>query len=316
MKKEPEINILVPIYNEQETINDLYNRLTKLMNDSSLHITVILVDDGSTDDTTRLMEEISTKDPRFASIFLSRNYGHQSALTAAFDNIDATQAVFVIDGDLQDPPELLDEFYSYYKQGYDVVYAVRKKRKESFLKRILYRVFYRILHRLSNIHIPLDSGDFSLISVTVIKELNMMREESRFIRGLRSWVGFKQIGLEYERAERKAGDSKYSFNKLLKLALNGIFNFSEIPIKFITIMGLLTIFISVTYLFITIFKLLVYQEVPEGFTGLIFTITLFGGVQLLSIGILGEYIIRIFFQVKERPLYLIKKQIINGKVVL
>lgn len=312
----PQINILVPFYNEEDVFDLLINRLIKLISASKLTISVIMVDDGSTDNTPKLMESISMSDARFTSIFLSRNFGHQVALSAALSNVDATEGVLIIDGDLQDPPELLHKFYTYLKNGYDVVYAIRKKRKESYFKRMAYKYFYILLKRISNTNIPLDSGDFSLISKKVVDTLNNMKEESRFLRGMRGWIGFKQIGVEYDRDDRKEGDTKYSLLKLIKLALNGIFNFSEFPVKFISILGVITIIISLSYLSFTLFKQAVYGVVPEGFTGIIFTIILFGGVQLLSIGILGEYILRIFFQVKERPLFIVKRKIKNGEVIL
>lgn len=316
LSKTPEINILIPLYNEQDSFQELVSRLSKVISEIKYSVTVIMVDDGSTDNTPNLMADLSFRDHRFNSVFLSRNFGHQMALTAGFSVVNATHAVFVIDGDLQDPPELLDEFYGYLKDGYDVVYAIRENRKESFIRVFSYKFFYRLLKKISYIKIPLDSGDFSLISRRVVDRLVEMKEESRFIRGMRTWVGFKQIGVPYDRGERNFGISKYSFYRLFKLALNGIFNFSEFPIKFITMLGLTTILISITYLIYTLINLFIYNQVPQGFTGLIVTITLFGGVQLFSIGILGEYILRIFFQVKNRPLFIIKQQIFDGKKVL
>jgi len=286
------------------------------MNDSDISISVIMVDDGSSDSTAQLMEDLSTNDKRFSSVFLSRNFGHQIALSAAFSVVNATEAVFVIDGDLQDPPELLADFYTYLQEGYDVIYAIRKKRKETIFKRTAYSIFYKILRKISYIDIPIDSGDFSLISRRVIDNIVAMKEESRFIRGMRSWVGYKQIGVEYERQERFDGDSKYSFKSLVKLALNGIFNFSEFPIKFVTVLGVLSTLVSLFYFIYAIVKVTFFAEVPEGFIGIIFTVTLFGGIQLLSIGVLGEYILRIFFQVKNRPLYIIKKHIQDGETIL
>lgn len=215
----------------------------------------------------------------------------------------------ILDGDLQDPPELFFEFYSYYLKGYDVVYGIRKNRKENLFKKSAYFIFYRLLKKISYVDIPLDSGDFSLISRRVADVLNKMPEESRYIRGMRSWIGFKQIGVEYERDERIAGNSKYSLSMLMKLAFNGIFNFSEIPIKFITKLGVFSVVISLIYFVITLVKKFFYIDVPVGFTGLLFIIILFGGVQLISLGIIGEYIVRIFFQVKNRPLFIIKKRI-------
>ena len=316
MDSQVQINIAVPLYNEEKVFAHLQKRLIDLMDNSERNISVIMIDDGSNDNTPKLMEELSLKDNRFTSVFLSRNFGHQLALSAGFSVVNASEAVFVIDGDLQDPPELLEEFYTYLKKGYDVVYAIRQNRKESFFLKIAYSLFYKILKKISYINIPLDSGDFSLISRRAVNNIVEMKDESRFIRGMRTWVGYKQIGVPYERQERHAGDSKYPFSQLLKLAFNGIFNFSEFPIKFISRLGLLTILISLFYLFYAIIKILTTDAVPEGFVGIIFTVTLFGGIQLLSIGVLGEYILRIFFQVKGRPLFIIKKQIQNGQTLL
>ena len=220
----------------------------------------------------------------------------------------------IIDGDLQDPPELLKDYYEKFKEGFDIVYAVRKKRKENIFKRSAYFIFYRILEKISYIKIPLDSGDFSFISRRVVDIMNAMPEESRYLRGMRTWIGFRQYGMEYERSERNAGESKYSFLQLLKLAQSGIFNFSEFPIKAITGIGFFTIILSLVYLVYTIVQKIVYHNVPQGFTALLIAIILFSGVQLFSIGVLGEYILRIFFQVKGRPLFIIKNTIRDKEV--
>ncbi len=307
--ENPHINLLIPLYNEEIVFDSLVERLDSLMKRSPIAISAILVDDGSSDHTSKKMKELAEKDARFTSVILSRNFGHQYALSAGMSYVDATEAVLILDGDLQDPPELLDDMYKLFKEGYDVVYAVRQKRKEGLLKKMAYKYFYRLLDKMSYIKIPLDSGDFSLVSRRVIDQLNLMREESRFLRGMRSWVGFNQIGINYERNEREQGDSKYTWGKLLKLALNGIFNFSELPIRFITGLGLLTISVSMIYFFSTLIRRFVFNVVPEGFTALLFVFILFGGVQLVSIGIIGEYIIRIFFQVKKRPLFIVKSVI-------
>ena len=310
----PQVNIIVPLFNEEEVFGELIKRLERLIDSSKLSIEVILVDDGSKDSTPQKMRELSLSNARFHSVILSRNFGHQLALTAGLKYVNATDAVLIIDGDLQDPPELLDEFYGYYKKGYDVVYAVRKKRKESIFKRLAYNWFYKFLKKVSYIDIPLDSGDFSLISTSVVNHLNAMPEESRFLRGMRSWIGFNQIGVEYEREKRFTGDSKYPLSKLVKLALNGIFNFSEYPIRFISSLGIGIIFISFIYFVSVILKKFFFGEVPQGFTALLFMIILFGGIQLLAIGIIGEYILRIFFQVKNRPLFITKERIANRTV--
>lgn len=303
----PQINIIVPLYNEAKVFGDLIARLKKVLDETSLLVSVIMVDDGSNDNTPLLMQTLAENDKRFVAVFLSRNFGHQYALSAGLSLVDATDGVFIIDGDLQDPPELLEAFYKRLKEGNDVVYAIRKNRKESWLKKTLYKFFYKLLQNISYIQIPLDSGDFCMISARVAKLLNENREESRFLRGIRTWVGFKQIGVEYNREERFAGDSKYTFKMLFKLAFNGIFNFSELPIKWITRLGAMTILSSGLYLLYTVYLRIFHDIVPEGFTALLFTIILFGGVQLLSIGIIGEYILRIFFQVKNRPLFVIDR---------
>ena len=306
---EPKISFVIPLYNESESFNSLIERLNSVISKSSLAVEVVLIDDGSTDKTPELMQRLAFLDERYNCVFLARNYGHQIALSAGLANARATEAVLIIDGDLQDPPELLMEFYSKFKEGYDVVYGVRKKRKEGWLKKTAYHSFYRLLKSISYIDLPLDTGDFSLISKRVVDVINKMPEESRYIRGMRSWIGFKQVGLEYEREERFAGTSKYSLKMLFKLAYNGIFNFSEFPIKFITSLGLFSICVSLLYFIQTIYKKFAYDNVPEGFTALLFAVILFGGVQLVSLGIIGEYVLRIFFQVKGRPLYIVKNKI-------
>jgi len=310
----PQVSIVVPLYNESEVLPLLVDRINKLINSSPLKIEVVLIDDGSKDNTAEQIQQLSLSDERYQCVILARNYGHPLALTAGLAAATGTEAVMVIDGDLQDPPELLHTFYELYKQGNDVVYAVRKKRKEGPLKKFAYHIFYRILKSISYIDIPLDSGDFSMMSRRIVDVLNKMPEESRYVRGMRTWIGFKQVGYEYERDERMAGDSKYSFKKLLQLAYNGIFNFSEFPIKLITNLGFFSISLSLVYLVYNIVKKYVYHAVPEGFTALLFAIILFSGVQLFSLGIIGEYVLRIFFQVKGRPLYIVKKRVINREV--
>ena len=311
----PQVSILVPLYNEEEAFQKLINRLNKIIEESNLSIEVILIDDGSSDRTPFLMKQLAMLNSSFLCIFLSRNYGHQIALTAGLDASNGTECVFIIDGDLQDPPELLTAFYDKMKEGNDVVYAIRKKRKEGYFKRAAYRFFYRIQNSIVKIDIPIDSGDFSLLSRKVVDILKTMPEESRYIRGLRAWIGLKQIGIEYERGERKYGTSKYTLKMLFKLAYDGIFNFTEFPIKLITKLGITAISVSLIYLFVTLFRRFFFGDVPEGFTGLLFTIILFSGVQLICIGILGEYLIRVFFQTKDRPLYIIKSKIVDKKII-
>jgi dolichol-phosphate mannosyltransferase len=292
----------------------LVERIRKIMDQTSIVLEAVLVDDGSRDNSRQILTQLAISDPRFHVILLSRNHGHQLALTAGLSVARGSEGVFVLDGDLQDPPELLNAFYNKHKEGFDVVYAIREKRKEVFYKRFAYFIFYRILKKIANIEIPLDSGDFSFISRRVVDVLNKMPEESRFIRGMRTWIGFKQVGIAYDRQERASGDSKYSFGKLVQLALNGIYNFSEFPVKFVMILGGIAISSSVLYLISVIIKKMFFDQVIEGFTALLFVVILFGGIQLLAIGILGEYILRIFFQSKGRPNFIIETEIFDGQV--
>jgi glycosyltransferase involved in cell wall biosynthesis len=311
----PQISIVAPLYNESESFPHLIERLNAVMNNSSLDIEVVLIDDGSKDNTTELMQQIAFSDGRYHCVFLSRNHGHQLALSAGIAAARATEALFIIDGDLQDPPELLPDFYNKLQEGYDVVYAIRKKRKESRSKRAGYYLFYRLLKSISYVEIPLDSGDFSMISRRVADVMKKMPEESRYLRGMRTWIGFKQTGFEYERDERVAGSSKYSFKQLFRLAYNGIFNFSEFPIKFMTTTGAAAITIALIYFIIVVVKKIFYTQVIEGFTALLFVVILFSGVQLLALGIIGEYVLRIFFQSKKRPLFIVDKEIVKGEYI-
>jgi dolichol-phosphate mannosyltransferase len=308
----PQINIIVPLFNESAVFEELIGRLKRLIADNNLRIEIILIDDGSTDDTALKMKSVSLSNDKIHSLFLSKNFGQQEAIVAGLEHVNATEGVLILDGDLQDPPELLNEFYAHLQEGYDVIYAIRKKRKESFVKVFFYGLFYRMLSSISESKIFLDSGDFSLISIRVVKLLSQMPEKGKFIRGMRSWVGFNQKGIEYERDERALGKSKYSTKKLIQLAMNGLFNFSDFPIKLISRFGLLIISTSLVYFIYVVFKKFFLGNVPDGFTALLFMIILFGGLQLLAIGVIGQYIVRVFFQVKNRPTYILKEKIIKS----
>ena len=311
----PQVSFIIPLYNEAEVFRTLIDRLEAFTGSLKINYEVVLIDDGSTDDTPVMMKSLSLSNPHYHSIFLSRNFGHQYAVTAGLKYARGTEALMVLDGDLQDPPELFYEFYRHYQEGYDVVYGVRKKRKEKTYKKVSYYLFYRFLSRIANTPIFQDTGDFSLISRRVANIINDMPEDSRFLRGMRSWVGFKQKGVEYERDRRAGGEPKYTLSKLAKLAYDGVFNFSSFPIKFLTFSGAICFVISVLYFLVTIIRKIVWGDVPVGFTALLFMIIFFGGIQLLSIGIIGEYVSRIFMQVKQRPLYIVKEVIKEGKVV-
>ena len=307
----PNISIIIPLFNEEQVFNELQNRLIKLADKNEFIFEFIMVDDGSSDGTPQLMERLSLQDNRFKSIFLSRNFGHQIAVSAGMANVTNPDAIMIIDGDLQDPPELVSDFYNHIKAGYDVVYAIRKKRKELWIKKVAYWLFYRILNSISTINIPLDSGDFCMISKRVNDEIAQMPERSRFIRGMRTWVGFRQIGVDYERNARYAGKAKYGFKMLFKLAYDGIFNFSEVPLRLITKLGFLVVSLSIIYIIWVFVMMMMGNYVPRGFLSTIIAISLFSGVQLICLGVIGEYLSRIYDQVKGRPLFVIKK-IIDG----
>ena len=308
-----DISIIVPLYNEEQVFEQLIQRLTNVINSTQFNCEVILINDGSTDKTGHLIEEICTKNNRFTGILLSRNHGHQLAVSAGLANVRGQKGAMIIDGDLQDPPELVIEFYELLVNGYDVIYAIRKNRKESLLKKAAYSTYYRLQKKISSFNIPIDSGDFSMLSRRVVDNINNMPEQSRYLRGMRAWVGFKQIGYEYDRDQRQAGETKYSWGKLFELAFNGIFNFSDFPIKFITRLGFFTVFFSLLYFVYNVYRKIVYNDVPQGFTALILAVILFSGVQLISLGLIGEYVLRIYNQVRNRPLFVVDKIIQNGK---
>lgn len=300
-----DISIIVPLYNEEEVFNTLIERITRVINSAPFTCEVILVNDGSVDNTGELIKNTCQNDERFTGIILSRNHGHQLAVTAGLSFVRGKKGAMIIDGDLQDPPELVMEFFKLLEQGYDVIYAIRKNRKEGYLKKLAYKLYYRFQKKISNFKIPIDSGDFSMLSKRVVVQLNEMPEQSRYLRGMRSWVGFKQIGYEYNRDERQAGESKYSWSQLFDLAFNGIFNFSDFPVKIITRLGFITIFFSLIYFAYNIYRRIYYNDVPQGFTATILAIILFSGVQLISLGLIGEYVLRIYNQVRNRPLFVV-----------
>jgi glycosyltransferase involved in cell wall biosynthesis len=309
----PEISIVIPLFNEEANFEELTRRLIELNKKSNLRLEIVMVSDGSYDKTPFLMHELSSENNLFTSVFLSRNFGHQIAVSAGLMVASGTKAVFIIDGDLQDPPELLFDFYNKLNEGFDVVYGIRRKRKEGWGKKILYWFYYRMLKSIANTELNLDSGDFSLVSRRVVNYMNAMPEKNRYLRGLRSWIGFKQFGFEYERDSRFAGEPKYSFKKLFELAYSGIFNFSDFPIKFITRLGLSVIFIGIAYTLYVMYRKFAFGDVPQGFSAIIFFMTLFTGTLLIAIGMVGEYVIRIFKQVQNRPLLIIDKVLKNQK---
>jgi len=301
-----ELSIVIPLYNEEEVFEELVKRLKGVLGQLPFLCEVIFVDDGSRDSTAAKIGVVCQEDPRFKGAILSRNFGHQLAVSAGLQ-FTSGRTVAVLDGDLQDPPEVLYDFYQKLQEGYDVVYAVRQKRKESLMKRVAYSSFYRILSRLSTIPIPLDSGDFCLMSRRVVRIINQLPERHRFIRGLRSWVGFRQVGYCYERDARVGGRSKYTLAKLVQLALDGIFTLSEQPLRWASYIGGLVALAAIIWGVRTVlWRFFTTQELP-GFATVAAGMFFLGGVQLICIGILGEYIGRIHNEIKRRPLYLVDR---------
>jgi dolichol-phosphate mannosyltransferase len=303
---EPLLAVVIPIYNEQATLIELYRRLTHVLSENlaELAYEIVFVNDGSTDGSIQILTKLHADDPGVKVVNLSRNFGHQAALTAGLDYAKG-DVVVCMDGDVQDPPEIIPTLVERWKDGNDVVYAVRKSREEAFIKRGCYAAFYRLLRRLSMVSIPLDAGDFALMDRRVVDCLKALPERSRFIRGLRTWVGFRQAGVEYEREKRFAGVPKYTWSKLVHLAVSGLLSFSALPLRIATAVGLMISFCSLLGIIVALcLKLFTDLAIP-GWTATIIPILVLGGIQLLSIGILGEYIAQIFDEVKQRPLYII-----------
>jgi glycosyltransferase involved in cell wall biosynthesis len=306
------ITVVVPAYNESESVPLLLERLTRCGDEWGEMYELVFVDDGSVDDTCALLAAAATGDPRIKVVSFSRNFGHQAAVTAGL-RASRGDLVAIIDADLQDPPEELPRFFAKCREGYDVVYAIRQKRKEHALKRASYFLYYRLLRWFSNIHIPLDSGDFCVMSRRAVDVLNALPERSRFVRGLRSWIGFRQAGLAYHRGARAAGEPKYSVRKLVHLALDGVINFSDRPLRLITITGLavggLAAIGGVVFLvqYLADATILGYNpRQARGWTSLMLAILFLGATQLVCIGLLGEYIIRLFAETKQRPTYVVR----------
>ncbi|MBI4744684.1 MAG: glycosyltransferase family 2 protein [Actinobacteria bacterium] len=302
-------SIVVPVYNEVEVLPELYKRLTQVLNKLDGASEVIFVNDGSKDNSLTLLSELSEKDNRVKVISLSRNFGHQIAITTGIDYAKG-QAVIIMDADLQDPPEIIPRLIEGWKNGYDIVYAVREKRKgESFFKKITASLFYKLIRKITNVDIPMDAGDFRLLSRRVVDRLKTFEERNRFVRGLISWMGYKQIGIRFKRDKRFAGKTKYPLRKMLKFAFDGITSFSFVPLQIATYFGFFISFCSFLYAFYVIaIKLLTNKLVP-GWTSLIVTVLFLGGIQLITLGIVGEYIGRIYDEVKRRPLYLVAQEI-------
>ena len=304
------LSVVIPCFNEEEVIGETIDRLLYFCNKTeNINIELIFVDDGSKDNTLVLLKKISETDNRVKIISLARNFGHQVAVTAGIDSTNG-DAVVLIDADLQDPPEVIGDMIHKWREGYDVVYGTRTDRAgESAFKRATAKSFYRLLNKLSDVPIPLDTGDFRLMSRKVVDVLKNMPEKDRFIRGMVGWVGFKQTGVLYKREKRFAGESKYPFRKMLRFAIDGILSFSSKPLKISVWIGLLCAFLALTGIISVIYLRVFTNTWVEGWTALMIAILFMGGIQLVSIGILGEYIGRIYNESKRRPLYTVEKYI-------
>lgn len=308
-----EISVVIPVYNEEENIETLYARLSKALAQITDDWELIFVNDGSGDATLRKIKTLSAQDGRARYIDLSRNFGQQIALSAGLDYASG-EAVALIDADLQDPPELIPEMHAKLREGYQVVYAKRKKRKgESFFKLATARLFYRLLNRWASIEIPLDAGDFRVVDKSIVEALRKMPEQHKFLRGQISWLGFRQTYVLYDRDPRLAGDSKYSLKKLFKLAADGITGFSNAPLKLVSYMGFtasgLAFALIIWVLFVRLFGETHFNiEVQLGWASEMIAILFLGGVQLIGIGILGEYIARMNDNIKSRPIYFVNEK--------
>ena len=302
----PKYSLIIPIYNEEETIPELYRRVSDVMDSLDDSVELILINDGSRDQSLNLMRELQERDARVCYISFARNFGHQAAVTAGL-NFARGQVIVVLDADLQDPPELIPKMIESWQAGYHVVYAQRTKRKkESWFKRLTAYVFYRLLRRLADVDIPADTGDFCLMDRQVVDVLNSMPERNRYIRGLRAWIGFRQTAVKFERDPRFAGEVKYTFKKSLALAVNSLVSFSKIPLRISTYLGLFSALIALLMALLVLYWRLQQPDSPvTGLATILIAVFFLGSVQLISIGILGEYVGRIYEEVKGRPAYTI-----------
>jgi dolichol-phosphate mannosyltransferase len=301
----PTISIVVPVYNEEKSIRLMYDRLLASITVISSNFEIIFVNDGSRDNSFLELVKLSKEDERVKYINFSRNFGHQIAVTAGLDKSKG-DAVVIIDGDLQDPPEVIPEMYAKHKEGFEVVYGQRLKRKgESLFKKLTAKYFYRILKKITNVNIPVDTGDFRLIDRKIVNDLKNMPEQNKFLRGQIAWLGYRQTSVFFERDERQFGETGYPFSKMLKFALDGITGFSDVPLQFVTKTGIFISFISFLVILYAIFSHFILERTITGWTSLIISSMFIGGVQLISIGIIGEYISRINKNVQNRPLYII-----------
>lgn len=309
MTGTPRLSVAVPLFNEEDLVAELVRRTGAVLDEvpGGPH-EMVFVDDGSTDGTLAGLEAAANDDDRVVVISLSRNFGHQAAITAALDHVTGDVTV-VMDGDLQDPPEVITRFLEKYAEGYDVVYAQRLRRKEPIWLRGCYFLFYRLLARVSDLPLPVDAGDFGLMSRRVVEQLRRSPERHRYLRGLRTWAGFKQVGIPVERAKRSAGESKYGLRRLFALAFDGIFAFSVVPLRAAAALGTLAIAVSTLFALYSLYAKFFMEQSPRGFTALILVITFLSGIHLFFLGVIGEYLGRVYQEVKGRPIYVVRKLI-------
>jgi dolichol-phosphate mannosyltransferase len=305
-KTSPEVSVVVPLYNEQENLTELQRRLTVSLSALDVAYQLVFVNDGSQDATAPLLDELAQRDGHLTAIHLSRNFGHQAAITAGIDHATG-RAIILMDGDLQDPPEVLGQFLAAWRKGGDVVYAIRTKRKEGLLKRAAYAVFYRLLRATSDLDVPLDSGDFCLMDRKVVDALRQLPERQRFVRGLRTFVGFRQVGVAYEREARNAGRPKYTLRSLIRLAIDGLVSFSGFPLSLVTYFGLVSFGLALVLTVWVLVDACYRHTAPQGWASTLVIMLFLGAVQLLSLGIVAEYIRRIFLETKQRPTYIVAR---------
>jgi dolichol-phosphate mannosyltransferase len=307
MGVKPEFSIVVPVYNEKDCLNEMYRRISEVMESTGKSWELIIIDDGSRDGSTDLIRDLGKKDEKVKPIIFARNFGHQIAVTAGMDYAIG-QAVVIIDADLQDPPEVILQMIEKWKEGFEVVYAIRGEREgESWFKTFTASFFYRLIQKITDVKIPLDTGDFRLLDRKVVDVMNSMHEKHRFLRGMSAWVGFKSIGVTYKRAARFAGKTKYPLKKMLLLALNAITGFSYFPLQLATYVGFIAAGISTITIPVVIIMRVTGSQAFLGQATTLLAVLFLGGVQLISLGILGEYVGRIYDEVKGRPLYIVSE---------
>jgi len=301
-----ELSVIIPVYNEYANIQLLFERLDKVISQLSSDIEYIFVNDGSSDQSIALIKELSLKNNSIRYIDFARNFGHQVAVTAGLERCTGKAAI-IIDADLQDPPELITDLYKKWNEGYEVVYAKRRAREgEGFMKKVTAKLFYRILKKITSINIPVDTGDFRLIDRKIIDVLKSMPEQQKFLRGQISWIGFRQTYVEYDRDPRYAGKTGYTYKKMIRFALDGITSFSNLPLKFATITGFLVSGLTFLMILYALYSRFISKNYVPGWTSLMLAVLFIGGVQLISIGIIGEYISRLSANIRNRPLYIVK----------